>query len=265
MTVVAVAAGKGAPGATTGVLALALTWPGLVLAADCDAAGGDIAPGWLAGRVGSDRGVVTAVTSMRHSQPPLPAEVFGHCVAIPEAASLLVLPGLASAGQAGALGANGWARLAAGLAVAQWPGRGRLDVVADCGRLVEPVPWPVLTTADVVLLVVRPTVRGVWHARHAVQRVSAKLAEPGRLRLLVTGPGPYPPADVGRALGRPVLAVLPDDPAAAAVLADGPSAGGTLARFPLLRAAGVAARRLRAMDNAGGPPHAQAGLVEATR
>ena len=251
MTVVAVVAGKGAPGATTGAVALALSWPGPVLAADCDAAGGDIAAGWLSGRVGTDRGVVSAVTEMRHGQPPSPGEVFRHCAGIPEADGVLVLPGLANAGQAGALGAGGWSRLAAGLAVAQWPGRARLDVVADCGRLIEPVPWPVLAAADVVLLAVRPTLRAVWHARYAVDRLSARLPEQRSLRLLVTGPGPYPPADVGRALGPPVLAVLPDDPAAAVVLSDGGAHGSTPSRSALLSAAGAAARRLHTIGGDG--------------
>jgi len=265
MAVVAVVAGKGAPGVTTGVLALALSWPGLVLAADCDASGGDVSAGWLAGRVETDRGVLTAVTGMRHGQPPLPGEICGHCVQIPEAPDLLVLPGLASAGQAGALGAAGWARLAAALAATEWPGRGRLDVVADCGRLIGPVPWPVLAVADVLLLAVRPTLRGVRHARYGIDQISAELADLRGLWLLVTGPGPYPPADVGRALGHRVLAVLPADPAAAAVLSDGASPGRIRSRSQLLTAAAAAARLLHRMPRSRLPLRGQIGMAEVGR
>jgi MinD superfamily P-loop ATPase len=44
---ITIVSGKGAPGATTTLAALAAAWPAPVLLADCDPDGGDLAPGWL--------------------------------------------------------------------------------------------------------------------------------------------------------------------------------------------------------------------------
>ena len=59
VTVVAVTGGKAGPGATTAALALGLSWPGPVLLVDADAAGGDMVPGMLPGRVGTERGLLS--------------------------------------------------------------------------------------------------------------------------------------------------------------------------------------------------------------
>jgi len=242
--VVAVVGAKGAPGATTTSLALALGWPGPVLVVDADPAGGDVVPGWLSGRVGLDDGLVTFAAASRHLPTSALAELGGelaaHLVAVPERPRLRVLPGLAHAGQAGGLDSQAWARLAAALSATAFGG----DVLVDCGRSGEGLPWPLLAAADLVLLVTRPTVRGCHHARHAAALAEAELAGRGRLGLVVCGPGPYRPAEIGRVIGLPVLAVLPADPAAAAVLSDGLPAGPGLSRRPLLRAARSAAHQL---------------------
>src|SRR5437764_653763 len=48
-----VTSGKAAPGVTTSCWALALSWPRRLLVVDCDPAGGDMAAGWLVGRIGA--------------------------------------------------------------------------------------------------------------------------------------------------------------------------------------------------------------------
>ena len=280
----AVVGAKGAPGATASVLALALRWPRPVLVLDADLAGGDVAAGWLAGRVGLDRGLLSFAAATRHATTATPAELGSHVVTVPDAPGVMVLPGLAHGGQAGGLDGYLWARLLAA-ATSPWPtahptadavadsvagvGSGvdgrdggvrsaRVDVLADCGRISAGTPWPLLGAASVVLLAARPTLRGVHHARHALASVETALPgvlrDPDRVGLLVCGPGAYDPREVGRAVGLPVRLVLPDDPLAADMLTDhadfGNRHGAGSRRTLLARAACSGALRLSAaVDN----------------
>lgn len=252
-SVVAVVGAKGAPGATTSVLALACGWPSAVLVVDADPAGGDIAAGWLGGRVGLDRGLLSFAAATRHATAPSPAELARHVVAVPDAPGVMVLPGLAHAGQAGGLDGRVWSRLTAAAAV-PWPAASdsspgspdgspaeartvRVDLLVDCGRIGPETPWPLLSVAGAVLVVTRPTLRGVHHARHAVFGLRAEVGDVRRIGLLVCGPGPYEAAEVGRAVGLPARVVLPDDPGGAAVLSDGAAPGRGWSRTVLARAA----------------------------
>lgn len=287
--VVAVVGAKGAPGATASVLVLALRWPRPVLVIDADLAGGDVAAGWLAGRVGLDRGLLSFAAATRHATTATPAELGPHVVTVPDAPGVMVLPGLAHGGQAGGLDSHLWTRLLAaatspwltagpdaglvagpaagggpgvdGQAADGWvAGRGsaRVDVLTDCGRVSAGTPWPLLRAASVVLLAARPTLRGVHHARHALASVETALPgvlrDPDRVGLLVCGPGAYDPREVGRAVGLPVRLVLPDDPLAADMLTDyadfGNRHGAGSRRTLLARAARSGALRLSAaVDN----------------
>lgn len=251
---VAVVGAKGAPGATTSAVALALGWPHPVLLVDADPAGGDLAAGWLAGRVGLDRGLLSFAAATRHTDTPGVAELAAHVVGVPDAPRVLVLPGLAHAGQAGGLQERVWTRLLAA-ATAPWPPAEptpdpggdaavgvRVDVLADCGRIGPTTPWPLLASAGVVLLATRPTLRGVHHARHALAALTAGIGDVRQVRLLVCGAGPYEPAEVGRAVGLEVAVTLPADFAAAQVLSDGASPGRGWSRTLLARAAQTAAR-----------------------
>ncbi len=262
--VLAVVGAKGAPGATTTVVAVAVGWPGPVLVVDADPAGGVVVAGWLAGRVGLDRGLLTFAAATRHLDPAAGAELgrelAGHVVGVPEAPGVWVLPGLGHAGQAAGLDADGWYRLAAAVAGLPWAA----DVLVDCGRSCGMLPWPLLAVADRVLLVTRPTLRGGHHARQAAAVLEAGLGDRGRLGLAVCGPGPYRPGEVGRVVGLPVRVVLPVDPAAAAVLSDGVPAGRGLSRRPLPRAARSAARQLHAELTSGAPVGAGSGRAART-
>ncbi|HYT10279.1 MAG TPA: hypothetical protein VEL73_06420 [Mycobacteriales bacterium] len=249
MALVAVVGAKGAPGATTSVLALACGWSKPVLVADADPAGGDIVPGWLAGRVGLDRGLLSFAAATRHTDAATAADLAPHVVAVPDVPGLTVLPGLAHAGQSGGLDGRLWTRLAAatatpGLAADREGEAARVDLLADCGRISAGTPWPLVAAAGVVLLATRPTLRGVHHARHALAAVQAAVGDVRRVALLVCGPGPYDPVEVGRAVGLPVRVVLPDDPRAAAVLSDGVAPGRGWSRTVLARAARSVARPL---------------------
>src|SRR5690606_6012038 len=83
-------------------------------------------------------------------------------------------------------------------------------------------PYPILTAADAVVLVLRPTVRFVAKAGPRIEALSrGPLAAKPRFLLLI-GEGPYPPKEISRALGgTPVLGTVPMLPRAAEILSDG--------------------------------------------
>ena len=88
--------------------------------------------------------------------------------------------------------------------------RGRLGLVGS--------PTPLLDAADVTLLVTRATLPSISAARswaETVRQPATGWRHPG---LLLVGEGqPYRASEVAKVLGMPVVADLPDDPAAAAV------------------------------------------------
>jgi len=131
------------------------------------------------------------------------------------------------------------------------------DVLADAGRLPFPPEPELLTAADQVLLVVRPTLAQVHHARHqlsVLRRMRPQDATDGStnggrgLGLVLVGDRPYGPGDVQTALGTPVVAVLAHDPRAAAALGDGTARGRWFDRSPLVRSARRAAAALTDMS-----------------
>jgi hypothetical protein len=235
----ALTSGKAAPGVTTSTWALALSWPRPLLVADCDPAGGDMAPGMLAGRVSVDRGLLSWSTAARHDLSATAAAVLltEHAVQVPEQPQVLLIPGFATATQGSSFSTEVWERLAVALAQSAAP-LGR-DVLVDAGRLVaDRGCWPVLRAADQVLLAVRPSVRSVHAAQDATQRLRQQLGDLSTVSILVVGDGPYSAGEVADALQLPLAGVLPDDRTAAAVLSDAGTASlKTMRRSALLRAA----------------------------
>jgi len=121
-----------------------------------------------------------------------------------------------------------------------------IDVIADCGRLdAADGPLPVLAQADVVALVLRPTLRQVARARPRVEMLSQLLGGLDRVVLLLAGDGPYAAKDVSRALGVPTAAALPQDGQTAQVLSDGIGRRRRLDSRPLIRSAVLAGKQLR--------------------
>jgi MinD-like ATPase involved in chromosome partitioning or flagellar assembly len=254
MTAVAVLAGKASPGATTVAAAMTLAWPGPVLLVDADPAGGDVVPGLLPGRAGTELGLLSWVVATRH-QPALEATavLVEHALALPEAGDAWLLPGLQSGAQGQALTGGGWARLAT--AVERCRSVLGRDVVVDVGRVGEGCPWPVVAACDVVLLVTRPTARSVQAAQAAAAALRTRLGDLNAVRLVVNGPGPYSPAQVAAQLRVAQVESIPADPRTAAALVDGsvaPVRG--LTRSRLVQAAGLLAERVSqpARSTAGG-------------
>jgi len=265
---IALMADKGAPGVTTSSLVLALGWPRSVLLAECDPAGADLP--WRVN--GASRplvqgmGMVSLATSSRgvaggHRR------VWDHVQRLE--GGLPVLVGPPAPEQAEAMG-GAWGTIGdllsdlvdvdgtGGAGVA-----GGVEVVADCGRLLSrsSPAAALLQRADLVVLVTRPTVSGVAHARHGLgvaARVlnDAPRAGSGLDRVVVlvvddpSSPGSRKvhQRQVGEVLTDtpglqdvPVVGVLAHDPRAADALAGPSPSGRGLDRSPLLRTARDAA------------------------
>ncbi len=239
--------GKAAPGVTTSVWALTLAWPRPLLVADCDLAGGDMAPGLLAGRTSADRGLLSWSAAARRGIPAgTAATMFAeHAAEIPEQADAWLIPGFTNATQGHSFTEDTWQRLADALqATPSVLGR---DVLVDTGRLIgERGNWPVMHAADRILLAVRPSVRSVHAAQDATTRLRHELGDLNKVTALVIGDGPYSASEVASALHMPLAGILPYDRDAASVLSDGASVAirKPLRRSALLKAAAELAQQL---------------------
>ncbi|WP_093573858.1 hypothetical protein [Amycolatopsis rubida] len=245
---ITIVSGKGSPGGTTTLAALAAVWPAPVLLADCDPAGGDLAPGWLgqwlvAGTIRADRGVLSHATATRHATTGDPGALIEHVQPVPPAPHVGLLVGLMSPGQHSAISAAGWTRLTASLAAFRTAAGRPADALVDVGRFGAATPWPLLLAADVVLVAVRPTQRHVLAARPVLAELAERIV-PERLGLAVCATSPVGTHEVRAALGWDIGVEMPVDGRTAAVLSDGNDAGAVPGRSPLLRAARRAARRL---------------------
>src|SRR6266511_563748 len=214
MAVIAIVSAKLSPGASTAALACTLTWSGRVLLAECDPAGGDILNGYLGTLdIPGDHGLMQVAKADLHGQ--LEEAFWGQLIDLDAPhRQRLVLPGLTDLAQAAALRST-------------WPHLARLfndldqaepsyDVIADCGRLSVNSPWPVLESAALVLLVMRPTsLRTVVPASPALallRRHMGGAADGGRLGLLLIGDdGDYTRRELERRLRVPIVARLPED------------------------------------------------------
>ncbi|WP_020670175.1 hypothetical protein [Amycolatopsis nigrescens] len=245
---ITIVSGKGAPGATTTLAALAAAWPAPALLADCDPAGGDLAPGWLGqwvvdGTVRTDRGVLSHATATRHATAGDPATLREHVQPVPPVRHVGLLAGLTAPGQHAAVGAPGWTRLTVALAAFKTATGRPADALVDLGRYGAATPWPLLLAADVVLVAVRPTQRHVLAARPVLAELAARIV-PERLGLAVCATTPAGTREVRAALGREVAVEVPVDVRTAAVFSDGLDAGAPPRRSLLLRDVRRTARRL---------------------
>ena len=237
---------KGSPGVTTATLALAATWPGRVLLVEADPAGGDVLAGYGRGGLPAGPGLLELATAARRDLTA--DDVLAHSIALDADARLRLVAGTSGPGPLAtvtpALPAIAAALRGLGAGPDGW------DVLVDAGRLdAAAVPWPLLAGCDLLVLVARPSLRQVRHLRAHLPAVREHLDRDGAgpaLGLLLVGDTPYGADEVAGAVGVPVLAVLADDPAAAAVLSEGTAPPRGFARSPLLRSARHAGQLLRA-------------------
>ncbi|MFI2373166.1 hypothetical protein [Streptomyces sp. NPDC018833] len=243
MAVVAIAGGPGAPGVTTTALALLLTWPlqagRRVILAECDPDGGAVLAGALAGRTPGPYGLRNLAVADRQGQ--LGEAFWRQLIDLSdEGMDRLLLPGLTDPAQVSSL-AYTWGKLAALFAGIERTEPSH-DVIIDLGRSgAFGASAPLVHKADAVLIVVRPTLRGIHAAQPRVRALRTDLEEAGAgadcLGIVVVDNGLYSTSEVAEQLEAPVVMRLPHSPQAAAVLSDGREGGRGFKRSDLLRAA----------------------------
>jgi hypothetical protein len=228
---------KGSPGVTSLAVALAARWPttgGVVVEADPN--GGD-----LAFRFGHHRepGLSALVADARSGGVGRNLSDYTQRLTI----GVPVVFAPADQRQDGRLDLPGEAAQAVRLLAG--PGAGILraaalthPVIVDVGRLTWDSPaWPLLGTADLVLLLTAAGLDGVDAAQARRDRIMAAGGLRRRPLLVLVGDPPYPLVEITRVVGWAVAGVLPPDPKGAAVLTGRARPGWGWTRLPLPRAA----------------------------
>lgn len=244
MALIAVAAAKGAPGATVTSLALTLAWPRAALLAECDPSGGSVLTGYLAAQTPADRGIAGLAVADYHGR--LVDDFAQHLVYLDDAEpQRLLLPGVTDPAQSAGL-AGVWDRLGGYLRQLDRSDP-PVDVIADCGRVPAlHAPLPLIRHADVALLVVGRTLGAVDAAAARIPVLRREVEQHGGVvRLLVRGRGDYEPREIAKRLDTPLLAELPEDGRTAAMLSLG--TGVPRSSATLLRAARSAAGPLHTL------------------
>lgn len=165
---IAFASAKGAPGVTTTVNVLGDVWPREILVADFDPAGGDFS---LRHRdangdpLDPERGLLSLAAAARRGVAQ--NELTYHVQTID--GGLDIVSGVSRPEQVAGIGAV-WPALTHSLRTAE------ADVLVDCGRVTPGTPlMPVLTSADAVVFVARPSVESYAHLRERLQWLSEPL------------------------------------------------------------------------------------------
>lgn len=211
MAVIALTSASGSPGVTTTTLGLAMGWPRPVLVVEADPTGGSaILAGYLRGHTEPGAGLVDLVLS-----PMGLADALPHIVRPIPGTPISYVAGTRTHQQAAAL-RDHWAPLSTVLAGLEETAQ---DVLVDAGRLgLVGSPEPLLTVADVTLMVVRSDLTAISAARSWAETVTAPGVGWRRGGLAMVGSGqPYSAREVSHVLGLPVMAEIADDPAGAAV------------------------------------------------
>lgn len=218
---VAVASCKGSPGATTVALGLAGCWPaGGGVLVEADPHGGD-----LGDRFGyaAPPGVGSAAAVARHGTGG--GWLSDHLQRLPLGVEVLL----------GARSAESAAVAVASLALRPEAVRdhGGPAVVVDVGRVgPASAAVPLVSIADVLLVVARPELADLRHVATGLARLPH--AARGRARLVLAGKGTYGPREISRDLGVLVAVTVPRDRWGAAVLSGrgGPVRGWRRLRMP---------------------------------
>ncbi|MEV5089847.1 hypothetical protein AB0N18_18355 [Streptomyces griseoincarnatus] len=241
MAVIALAGCSGAPGVTTSVLALLLSWPlepgRRMILAECDPDGGAVLHGLLQGTLGDRYGLRNLSVAARKGEF---GEAFWRQLIDLSSEDgkgesprdRLLLPGITDPGQAASLSSvwRGLATMFRGIDVDHGH-----DVLVDLGRRGATGPSGVLAEqADLVLVVVRNTLRCLQAAQGRVGELEERV---GNVGLLVVDEGPYPAGEVQRVLQVPVVAALPFAPKEARVLSDGADQPRHFTKSALMKAA----------------------------
>lgn len=208
MTTIALASVKHSPGVTTAAVALAAAHGDGAVVVEADPSGGDIA---ARSSVPFEPGLLTLAASGRHVGTVL--DFNPHAQPLAGGGRVVVAP--VDPDQAGAAVATTAPRLSAA--------RGAELTIIDCGRMsASSAARPAIRGADLVLMVLEPTVTAVEHLRARMRALDRPIL--GRVGALLVGDRPYRPAEVEHALGIPVIGSLAVDPRGVASLYRGPAA-----------------------------------------
>jgi hypothetical protein len=211
MAVIALACAAGSPGVTTTAVGLAFSWPRPVLLVEADPTGSSgILAGFFRGTRQYDGGLIELALA-----PVAVADALPEVTRPIEGSSVSFIAGTRSHVQVAGL-RELWAPLSQALADLDSTGQ---DVIVDAGRLgLAGSPEPLLNAADLALLVTRTSLPALAGARSWAETVRRPDSGWRQAGALLVGEGqPYRAGEVSKVLGLPVVASLPDDPAAAAV------------------------------------------------
>jgi len=239
MAVVCLTSASGSPGVTTTAMGMAFSWPRPVLLVEADPTGGSgVLAGFLRGTSPYDAGLIELALS------PLGTADALRDVVRPLSPNVSFVAGIRSHAQATAL-RDVWEPLAAALRELDDNGQ---DVIVDAGRLgLMGSPTPLLDAADAALLVTRATLPAISAARSWAETVRLPATgwrHPGLL--LIAEGQPYRATEVSKVLGMPVVADLPDEPAAAAVYHRGAAPPKHFETGPYIRALQAAVQSVQA-------------------
>jgi MinD-like ATPase involved in chromosome partitioning or flagellar assembly len=217
MTRVTLCSAKGSPGVTTLSCVLGAVWPAdrAVVVAECDPSGGD-----LAGRFGlSTRVGMTSLVLTDRQGAVGTTDYRAHVQQLPGGLDVLVAP-------PGPDSASALDRELGVTASDLIPPD--CDLLADCGQLLPGAAGQekMIRAADDVILLVRPDVTGIAHARWATMRIRALSTSVASVVLV--GAGAFTTAEVAEELDVHVVGVVPFDPGAALMACGSP---GTTRRF----------------------------------
>ncbi|MHB8448963.1 MAG: hypothetical protein ACYDAQ_00595 [Mycobacteriales bacterium] len=259
MTVLALTSAKGAPGVSVTALALTLVWPRPVLLVECDPAGGDLLAGYLAG-VDPPGDALLGLALAARRGTLRGTEVLERSLSLDATGTRRALAAPADGGQMRPV-ADAADRLADLICALGAEGSGP-DVILDLGRYRESTVRAWSRRADLLLLVLCPTLRGASAARSRVAALQSVATGSAGMGLLLLGDGPYGAREIGEALAVPVVGSVAHDVATAAVLCGERSAGRDFGRSPLMRTARSLSHTLLArMATNPGPQESLAGLA----
>lgn len=245
----------GAPGVTTTALGLALAWPGDVLLCDADRDPGQVVEsGYLRGIDPGGRGLMALATAHRERRS-LPDELVSQVLTLQQHPvwTRQFLPGFAHPGASRVFDPV-WPDL---LAEFERLSASGTDVIVDAGRVGRDGLPPALTgAADLVLVVVRSSLRSLAAVRLHLPGVTDQVASAGsgEVALAVVGPGrPYKEAEISGQFRVPVAMTVAFDPRSAGVLSDGDPEPRRFAESALMRSLREASTqvsgRLRRVDS----------------
>lgn len=235
MAVITLFSAAGSPGVTVSALGMALAWQRSLMLVDADPSGASAIPaGYLQGQTSHDRGLLDLAVANRMGD--LSSAIATVSMTLPDSRVAFV-PGVRSHQQAASV-TTLWEPLGGVLRGMEQRGA---DVIVDAGRIgLEHAPQPLVTSADLALLVVRSDLPAAAGARSWAQAMKEKFLGFGtehQLGLLVVGPGrPYGSRELRSVLGLPVIAELPWDPETASVLHAGTAPRKNFDGSPLNRA-----------------------------